>query len=211
MSTVLHPVGPSPARVYWRRRLVLLAAVVLAVVLLAAAVGALRGGGGQAQDLAGGTEPAVVATGDDAEGAEGADEAPDEEPAGPVACAPADLTVTVASDARAYPAGSVPTLTVAVTNSGTVGCTADVGAAEREVVVMSGEDRIWSSRDCAAGDEERLVLLEPGARDEVPLTWDRTRSAEGCPAGLPAPLPGTYTATASVLGATSAAAVFDLG
>lgn len=207
MSAVLHPVGPRSPRVYWVRRLVL---VVLVVALVAGgflAVQALRGGSGS-EDPTGGAgaqvteDPAVLGedAGDDAEAADG-----------PAACAPTDLAVTLTTDARSYPAGTPVVLTVAITNNATTSCTVDAGEAAREILVTSGADRIWSSFDCPAEPAERLLLLPSGARDEVAVTWGRTRSAAGCPADLPGPRAGTYTAVASVAGAASTAAVFDLG
>jgi hypothetical protein len=84
--------------------------------------------------------------------------------------------------------------------------------AHREVVVTSGEDRVWSSRDCVAADAEpRTLLLVGGQSDVTQLVWPRTRSAQGCPGGLPEPGAGTYSVTVALAGVTSPAAVFGLG
>lgn len=211
MSAVLHPVGPRPPRVYWVRRLVL---VVLVVALVAGgflAVQALRGGSAS-EDPTDGAGAQV--TDDPAALGEGAGEDAGEDAGaadGPAACAPTDLAVTLTTDARSYPAGTPVVLTVAITNNAATSCTVDAGEASREILVTSGADRIWSSFDCPAEPAERLLLLPSGARDEVAVTWGRTRSAAGCPADLPGPRAGTYTAVASVAGAASTAAVFDLG
>ncbi|WP_182112147.1 MULTISPECIES: DUF4232 domain-containing protein [unclassified Actinotalea] len=207
MSTVLRPVGPRPPRVYWIRRLVLLAAVVL-VLALAWSLVSKAFGAGRAADTPDDTTPVAAAEAD----AEAATETV-EQPAdvGPVACAAADLTVTLTTDARSYPAGAQPTFTVAVTNAGTIPCTVDAAATQRELVVTSGADRIWSSLDCSPDPAANLLLLEPGGRADTPVVWDRTRSAAGCPGGLPEPGAGTYSAVVSTLGATSGAAVFELG
>ena len=217
MSTVLHPVGPRSPRVYWRRRLVALALVVALVVAVAVALSALgRARADGAADGGTGAEADGAAVAGDAV----ADDAPDDAGTGaddgaapvvPVACEPAALALTLASDGITYPAGSAPAFTLGVTNTGADACTVDLGGAEHEVVVVSGADRIWSSVDCAGEPEERLLLLEAGAREETVVAWDRTRSAPECPADLPEPRAGTYSATATLLGASSAAAVFDLG
>jgi len=70
---------------------------------------------------------------------------------------------------------------------------------------------VWASTDCAAADASRRTLLLAGAQADVTqLAWNRIRSAEGCPGGLPAPAPGTYQATVSLAGATAGPAVFVL-
>lgn len=221
MSTVLHPVGPRPPQVYWVRRLVVLAVVVvvLAAVVVAwtvlgrgaaSADGAPADGGAgtdAAQGADGGAED--VAASDTSEDA--AEDAAQEAPATPVACAPADLTVALTADGATFPAGVQPTFTVSLTNSGAVACTVDSDPTLRELVVTSGSDRIWSSLDCPPEPAPTLLLLEPGARSDAAVPWPRVRSAAGCPADLPEPRPGTYSAVVSALGATSAALVFDLG
>lgn len=201
MSTVLRPVGPQPARVYWiRRLLLLLAVVVVAAVVWAIVVGGT--GGPEGASAATDDEPAVA---QDGEGTE-----PSDEGGTPTTCEPADLTLTLTTDTRAYPAGTQPVFTVGVTNTSGSSCTVDVSAAQREILITSGDDRIWSSLDCPEDAAESLQLLEAGARAEPTVTWPRIRSAEGCAAGLPEPRPGTYSAVVTMLGATSAAAVFDL-
>jgi hypothetical protein len=208
MSAVLHPVGPREPRVYWVRRLVVVALVVVLVgggFLVAQALRGVAAGSGDGGEADGGPEP--VATGEPTTDTAAEDAAAD----GPGACAPTDLAVTLTTDARSYAAGTPVVLTVAITNNAATSCTVDAGEASREIVVTSGADRIWSSFDCPAEPAERLLLLPSGARDEVAITWGRTRSAAGCPADQPAPRAGTYTAVAAVAGASSTAAVFDLG
>lgn len=203
MSTVLHPVGPQPERVYWIRRLLIVLAAVVAVLVVSALV-------------RGGLDPDAAAVTDDAGAEEPADgEAPADaaatDPGGPAACTAAELALTLTTSTRSYPAGALPVFTVAITNTGTMSCTVDAGDATREILITSGADRIWSSLDCPTEAGERLLLLEPGARDAVDVTWPRVRSAEGCATGLAEPRAGTYNAVTTLLGAQSAPAVFDLG
>lgn len=211
MNTVLNPVGPQPARVYWVRRAVLLVLVAAVVVAVALAVGAARGGDGGATDPA--AAAAEAATGEaEAPAEEEAEEEADDGGGAAAACAPEQLTTTLAVDAATYPAGATPTFTVTLTNSGDSACTVDAGLANQSLVVTSGADRIWSSADCpaeAAG--ERLLLMAPGAAEAMPVAWPRVRSDEACTAGLPEPRPGTYTAVAVVAGAQSGPVVLELG
>ena len=200
MSTVLHPVGPQPERVYWIRRLLIVLVVVVVVLVL---VALLRGGSGPDADA-----PADTADPADPAAADGAVAT---DPGGPAPCAAAELALTLTTDAPTYAAGVLPVFTVAITNTGTVSCTVDAGDPAREILITSGADRIWSSLDCPAEGGERMLLLEPGARDAADVGWPRIRSAEACATGLPEPRPGTYNAVTKLLGAESAPVVFDLG
>jgi hypothetical protein len=197
------PATRPPARVFWVRRLIALAVLVLLVVGVYLAgsflVSAVKG-------LLGPDEPASQAQDQPSEAAS--------HPAastGPQPCPAAAVSIGLTADATTYAAGTNPTFTVHLETTGSVPCTLDAGEALRQVVVTSGDDRVWASTDCvAAGAPGRLLLLEPGFPDETPLTWTRVRSAEGCPEGLPAPRPGTYQAVATILGVSTEATVFGL-
>lgn len=202
MSTVLHPVGPNPPRVYWFRRFVVVVGLVVVLGALSAIIWAIgfRDGGtaATATGLAAGTTPAATSPSDDGAVI-------------PVDCAPADLELTLASDAEQYPEGANPVLQGFVTNTGSNPCTVDAGDAAREVVISSGTDRIWSTKDCATVDTaSRQLLLAPGARDPFEIEWSRIRSADGCPVDLPAPRAGTYQVNATLLGATATPVAFVL-
>lgn len=204
MSTVLHPVGPNPPRVYWVRRLVVMVALVVVVVGLIALVWAVafRDGGSEAT----GTDAAAGAAADQpaSDGAAA--------PAVPVDCLAANLQLTVVSDATQYASGANPVLQAAITNVGAAPCTVDAGYVAREVVISSGTDRIWSTKDCASAENasRQLLLGGAGGRDSVDIAWDRIRSGEGCPADLPAPRAGTYQVVVTLLGMSAEPAVFAL-
>ncbi|MCC2336321.1 hypothetical protein [Cellulomonas wangsupingiae] len=194
-----RPAPRPPARVFWVRRLVVLGIpLVLIVVLVVWLTG--RGGEGTPQ-----TEAPVTPQADTS--------APSVEPEGGVpACAPAQLALAATPGAQSFPAGVDPTFEIAVTNSGPEPCLVDAGDAQREVIITSGDDRVWSSRDCAPAEgQERTLLLAGGQSDVTQLGWSRERSALGCADGLPSPGAGTYAVTVSLGGATSPAAVFGLG
>lgn len=220
MSTLLHPVGPRPARVYWVRRAVVLLAAAVLGTLVGVGIWALSGRG--ADDAPEGTTGAPAdgttsdgATDQSADGAaDGEGGADGEAGAGatePVACDPAALTVALTADGRSYPEGTSPTFSLSVTNAGAVSCLIDANETNREVLVSSGSDRIWSSLDCPVAPAESLQLIEAGGRYDASIAWPRVRSAQGCPTDLPAPRAGTYTAVATVLGVPSATVVLDLG
>lgn len=199
-----------PASVYWRRRFVVLGLPLLLVVVLVAYALNRGGGPGGAGAPHGTTSPTVTAT-------------PTPTPTGPAAaaapanggvapCAAPALTLGIAPDAASVPAGATPTFTVTINNVGNTPCVVDAGELQREVVVVSGNDRVWSSKDCAAAKSPaRTLLLTPGMTDTSHVAWNRVRSAPGCPGNLPAPRAGTYQATVALAGTSSGSVVFQLG
>ena len=195
MSNVLHPVGPRPSRVYWVRRIVvvavLVAVVAVVVVLVRLAIGRSTVGAVTGARASSSTTAPASGT--------------------PQACPASAIGLAVTADATTYGPGVNPTFTVTVTNTGTQPCTLDAGEAARQVVVTSGADRIWSSADCAnPATATKLLLLDAGQPYEAAVPWARVRSAAGCPTGLPAPRAGTYQATATLAGRTSAPLVMTL-
>lgn len=203
MSALMHPVGPRPARVYWRRRIILLALLATVAIVAANVLGG-RGAAQAAQDPAGGAGAAQQTP--DPQTTGGTDST-----AGPAACGEGSLSVTLTADHRTYAAGANPVFTVTLTNTSDVSCVVDAGEASRGILITSGSDRIWSSLDCPASENAtRTLLLPAGGRDESAVTWTRIRSAQGCTDGLPTPKPGYYQAVASVAGVSSTAAVVEL-
>lgn len=194
-----RPVRPSastrpPARVFWIRRFVVLGLPLLLVVALVVWWTG-RGGDAAADDV---TVPVPTPTASPTA-------------AGVPDCAPDQLGLSIDAAAESFVAGVDPAFEITVTNSGSEPCLVDAGDGHREVVVTSGEDRVWSSRDCAPPEAAaRTLLLAGGQSDVTQLTWARERSAAGCTSGLPEPGEGTYSVTVSMGGATSPAAVFGL-
>jgi len=199
VNTVLRPVGPEPARVYWTRRLVLLAALVVAATLVWTLV---QGAGSPSDAAAGPEQPEQSSSSEPEEPAQAGSAAP---------CAAEHLELTVEAGRQSYPEGARPSFSITVTNTGESGCTVDVGGASRELLVTGGKDRIWSSLDCDAGeDASRNLLLGAGKSDTHDATWSRIRSDEKCSEGLPTPRPGTYKAQVRLNGAKSELATFVL-
>ncbi|MGY4644010.1 hypothetical protein [Cellulomonas sp. URHB0016] len=191
-----------PARVYWVRRFVVLGIpllIVLAVVWLVAG----RGAGG---DTPAAAAPATVT----------AEPTPTKTPAretgGVPTCSADHLALSVVAAAESFPAGVSPMFAVTITNTGSEPCLVDAGDAHREIVITSGDDRVWSNQDCVAhGTETRALLLPAGGADAQQLAWNRIRSAVGCPDELPAPAAGTYSAAFTLAGAAAPPVVFGLG
>jgi hypothetical protein len=206
--------------VYWVRRLVVVLLLVVLVTAGWALASRLLGGGGDAsaataaeqadEDTSRDTAEPGTSSADDGDPAGGAADE-DDAPTTPVDCTPDALQVTLTASGQLFDTASSPVLTATITNVGDVPCTVDAGDANREVLITSGPDRIWSSKDCAGPEtSSRQLLLGAGAADTVELTWDRTRTAEGCPADLPEPRPGTYQAVGTLGTVSSVPVVFAL-
>jgi hypothetical protein len=207
---VLHPVGPLPASVYWRRRALAFAGVV-ALLLLFWAV--LPGGGGddRPRDSAAAagspspTEPAAAPTSVDPSGltasaAPGGGPGPagdggpavpatstaaptpkpTPKPATPKACADSELRLTVAPARPAYVVGQAPVLRLQIRNVGTLSCIRDLGAALQEVLLYRGSQRLWSSNDCYPDDTHDVQVLRPGAQETFSVTWSGLGSRPKC-------------------------------
>jgi len=99
--------------------------------------------------------------------------------AGP--CQAGDVTVEAQTDAESYPAGVLPQLSIALTNTGAADCTIDVGTATQSFTVTSGSDVWWRSTDCQENPSSQVVTLSAGqtVTSATPVVWDRTRSDVG--------------------------------
>ena len=195
-GALLHPRGPLEPGVYWRRRAITLVVAVLAILLLARACG-----GGDAPDRLGAdgdTSPSPspsasksAATSASAKPSVAATSAaPSRSPGGP--CAATDLRVVATTNKATYSGGERPVLQLEVRNIGPVACVRDLGQAARELRVTSGNDRIWSSDDCAPGGDADVVTLAPGKAEVSTVTWSGTRSRPGCEGDEERATAGTY-------------------
>lgn len=165
MSTLRTPVGPQSSRVYRRRRLVVglvLLAVILVVVLLIVRPGSTTPVPVATRTSTGSPTPAPTST----------------DPADAVACDPGSVEVEAVTDAGDYAAGVNPVLSFTLKSRMSVPCTMDAGSDLQEFVVTSGDERIWSSKDCQTDPVAATILLLPGVpKSGSSVTWDRTRSA----------------------------------
>ncbi|HEY5788937.1 MAG TPA: hypothetical protein VIT65_29610 [Microlunatus sp.] len=117
-------------------------------------------------------------------------------------CTPAGLRVTVKAD-RSLSPGQKNTFALTMVNAGAQTCLVSVTDKNFELKVFSGEDRIWSSRDCA----KTLVAFDKKLAGKAgviwKMTWNGERSVKGkeCKRGTGTPRAGTYWATAQLAGA----------
>jgi hypothetical protein len=214
VRAVLHPVGPLPAAVYWRRR-----ALVLTLLL------AVLGGGGWLGYAAttGGADwptfteaaptssappigtpaleqvvpslasvriPTPAATTPRA-GVQPVNP-PAGSPEGPVPCTDDVLRAEVHVPGP-VPARGKPTFELRVTNSAATPCVRALDKGLQELVILDGTGkRLWGSNDCFPEASRDLRTLGPGEIVTFPVVWSGLTSEPGC-AGTRVPLlPGYY-------------------
>ena len=206
MDGLREPVGAQPPEVYWRRRIV---AIVGAVLLLVVLYFLVSSPGGETDGTAG-TSPnpddaTAEPTTDATSGASG-------DGAVARACTASDVTITATPNPREFGAGALPVFDVSITHTGTSPCLLDTAAADTELLITSGSDRIFSSLDCPTDPtiNAREFLLQPEAEESFSVTWSRQRSAPECTAVSAAPGDGTYHALLTIQGIEAADTTFVL-
>jgi hypothetical protein len=120
------------------------------------------------------------------------------------------VTVAASTDAASYAAGQQPVFTLKVTNTGTAACQVNVGTSQQEFSVLSGQDRIFDSRDCQQNPQDKTLSLAAGASETANFVWQRNRTEPGCAPVTAVPGPGSYTLTVSLGARISAKHSFEL-
>ncbi|CAN5243742.1 hypothetical protein BH09ACT3_BH09ACT3_04980 [soil metagenome] len=171
MSTFRNPVGPQPPQVYWRRRLLLglgVLAVVVVVILII-----VRPGSGTP------SEPKASSS---------SSPAPSEKADASAACLPANLVLTAVTDKDSYAPGEQPQIGLSLSNTGSQSCSINMGSTVQELIILSGSEKYWSSKDCQSAPVDAEIVIEAGETKSTPLIpWDRTRSSTAtCDAQRPA-------------------------
>ena len=145
-------------------------------------------------------EPSEDAGKDDEEKAEDEESEESGEAAAPEspedACRPQDVVVTfdfAEKDRDTYGGGAGPGFKVTVVNIAEQTCTVDVGPEAVELIIHSGNDRIFSTADCAEGKREKQQLTQ-GRPYEYTLDWERNRSFTDCRDSSAKAQPGWYKA-----------------
>ena len=194
---------------YRRRRQVVFGALLLVIALVIGGVVALTGA------LAGDPEPQAVSTPQ-------ASTVPSQgsTPTGTAAASPSPtpvcdfnlMTVAAKTDKPAYGPEEKPLLTMTITNGGTAPCEVNVGTSQMEYLLMSGSDRIFSSKDCQTGGEDLIKTIQPGKSETANFPWQRNRTLEGCASIAATPGAGGayYTFEARLGNKASPKAAFQL-
>lgn len=128
-------------------------------------------------------------------------------PTGP--CADSDVRVTPSVGGRAY-AGQDVTITLNLTTVESPACTWVVSSESVVVKLTSGDDRIWSTQDCASAIEPGSVVVRNDHITKVGVTWSGQRSDDECTRTTLWAQPGYYHAEAAALGAEPEVEQFEL-
>ncbi len=215
-------VGPLPPSVYWRRRITVLAVLLLPFV-------------GLRMCMAGGSDPGQMTsakkTSQDGTAAHPyvpfitpippkPTPSPSPRPSrsvqpvvgrGPTpVCFDANLELTASTDARTYPAGTTPQLSMTVRNVTSWTCRRDLGPGAREFIITSGPAHTWASHDCGPPGGSVLATLSPGAAQTFTVSWPRQRSQPGCKGPGAVATAGTYRLQARLGTLLSDRVVFHL-
>ncbi len=204
----MHPVGPEPASVYWRRRIV----VILGVLVVLALLWWLISLGGSSAPVASSTSPAPSPTMTTA--APSPSGSPSASPSASVSGAPcldSDITVTVTTAQQTYPVGGPVEFVMKISNTGTTACARDVGPAANTFTVTSGGFDVWSSDACTDPGESQEEEIPAGEAFAVKGTWDGTVTANGCGASATPAQAGAYQVEATNRTVTSDPISFSLG
>ncbi|MCW2576089.1 MAG: uncharacterized protein JWR66_2119 [Modestobacter sp.] len=213
---MIHPVGPLPAAVYWRRRL----------LVLGGTLGVLAGGGWLGAAVATGSSPQS-----DSVAAGSATRSPAPTPAleqvlpslaavqvptsaptttpaavvpsvpvspvpGPVSGGPCSddmIAVEVRPDPSSTPAGSKPTFNLVITNVSPVACVRPLDKGLQEILLLDATgSRVWGSNDCFPEASSDVRTLQPGESAVFPVLWSGLSSTPGCADGRSTPGAGSY-------------------
>lgn len=234
MPSTVRPRGPLPARVYWTRRIVVLAVPLLLVVILARVLG----GSSDGSDTPTGTatqagatldEPAPTSAGPTAgvttEGKKGrkgkkkreqetvpAETLPPEpelaEPTGP--CTADDIVATPVITTATGGVGAAVPITINLRTKVAEACTWQASAATMTVTITSGDDYIWSTRECPVGIPPQDVVVRSAVDAPVAVTWSARRSDETCSDRTAYAMPGFYHVAVAALGGEATDVQFEL-
>ncbi|MCU0278869.1 MAG: hypothetical protein MUF33_14340 [Candidatus Nanopelagicales bacterium] len=203
MSSLLNPVGPEPASVYWRRRIV----VILGVLVVLALVWWLISPGGSSAPTSASASPSPLPTlspttspsvsGSPSPAVSGAP------------CLDDDIAVTVSMTQQSYPVGSPVEFVMKISNNGATACARDVGPAANTFTIKSGGFDVWSSDACTEAGESQVEEIPAGEAFAVKGTWDSTVTANGC-ASPTAAEAGAYQVEATNGDASSSPLSFTL-
>jgi len=231
MASTVRPRGPLPARVYWTRRIIVLAVPILLVVVLARVLGGSSDGkeaaSGKATQSgakveastvpsAGPTVGEKVRTGKGKKGKKKSkNDVPVEttppapvlpEPTGP--CADSDIVATPAI--ASAPGGSDVAITINLRTKFAEACTWQASPETLTVTITSGDDYIWSTRECPVGIPPQDVVIRQAVDAPVVVTWSAKRSDETCSDRTQFAMPGFYHVEAAALGGEPTDVQFEL-
>jgi len=219
--------GPLPARVYWTRRIMVLGTALLLVFAIARLLGdgsdASSSGSGDKASLSADSSSSSAPTGDPtlsltpSQSTSGKGAAPIQTPTSqaPVlavpegTCAGSDIAVTPSVENAV--GGRDVTIVLQLRTMSSPACTWRVSADTLTLGITSGDDAIWSSRECRRAIPRQDVVVRKDVTTEVSIVWkDAKRSDEECSALTDWASAGWYHATAAAVGGEPSDVQFEL-
>lgn len=206
MSSLLNPVGPEPASVYWRRRII----VILGVLVVLGLLWWLISPGGSSAPASSSATPSALPTLVTMTPSASSSASPSASVSG-APCLDSDIAVTVTTEQQAYTIGNPVAFVMKISNTGTAPCTRDVGPAANTFSVTSGGFDVWSSDACTGTGESQEEEIPAGEAFAVKGTWDGTVTSNGCGASATPAQAGAYQVEAKNGTVTSDPLSFTLG
>ncbi len=94
-------------------------------------------------------------------------------------CVPSKIKLVAVTDKTTYAPTDKPQISMSITNTGTADCTINLGSTQQQLIITSGSETIWDSKDCQTAPVDTPVTLKPGVAVATPaIPWDRTRSSK---------------------------------
>ncbi len=128
----------------------------------------------------------------------GADQPESNDSEGTAACSESSVELGLTGSTKRPTGGNPLTFEVSVTNKSTAECTVDLNPESLELKVISGSDRVWTSKHCDSWISATSKKLKPQQTLKMNLTWPGRRSADGCKIKSETLFSGTYVATAQL-------------
>jgi hypothetical protein len=217
--------GPLPPRVYWVRRTMVLGTALLLVVAIARVLGGgsdASSDGDVAAQVGADTTPGdvvssslpVTPTGSAHKPGKNKPSGKQSSEAPPLAtpegtCADGDIAVTPKVDNAV--GGRDVLVVLQLRTLVSEACTWRVSPASLTVSITSGDDDIWSTRECPKAIPVRDVVVRKDVTTNVGITWRQAkRSDETCSLRTDWASPGWYHVTASALGGEPSDLQFEL-
>lgn len=240
MTSMAHPRGPLPPRVYWVRRSLVLVLALGLVFGIAQLLGGTSGEDEQAQVVGGAQTPPAgpgLSTTDadpstspakrrkNRDGKAGNGKTGNGKPgngkpgkptktktplAQPTGPCGNDEVIVTPKLREEAHAGRVVKFRLKLTTTETPACMWTVSPESLVVKITSGDDRIWSSQDCPDAVPQVDVVVRKDVPAKVDMGWRGQRSDSEC-SRLPAwAQPGFYYVTTAAYGAEPTAVQFEL-
>jgi hypothetical protein len=212
---------PRPGDVYWRRRVIALAAGIAVLGVIVWTLNGTLGNGGASPSanvssisshhptasaapstpVAGTSSPFATGSPTPSPSPTATSSAKDHQAGSDgqhssQACPRADIVLSLFSTRYRYGPHAAPQFQVDVVSTATRGCMFDVSPRNVQLIIKSGNHRVWGFADCQAPSRRHSTRLVRGVPTVVQISWNRKTSAPGCHQPRKYARPGTYTATA---------------